>query len=277
MYRRKIKWCNPPVFKKHYLYVVAICYVFYMLYLRSICDLTPPICNNVSLVKNSTLPKILHVQSKFVVEHKTSLNVTVMVWDDRRCRTLIKTKFNWFLPYYDNYRYNIQRVDAARYFILYEYGGLYMDMDYEVLKNFWDFIPDDKPSVVESPYKWNEEIQNSMMSSQPKHRFWNITFDLLVERAKSSKVLWSTGPSMLQDAVYIANEKAMPIYILPCENFHRIPFGEWGYSPYTVIIAREFMGRFYGGKYCGYKEQCEFARHHNKVGYLYDVLSQYIF
>ena len=38
-------------------------------------------------------------------------------------------EYSSFLPVYESYPYNIQRVDAARYFILYHFGGVYLDLD----------------------------------------------------------------------------------------------------------------------------------------------------
>ena len=42
-------------------------------------------------------------------------------------------------------RHSIQRADASRYFILHKYGGLYADLDYEPLMNFWDHLPQRSP------------------------------------------------------------------------------------------------------------------------------------
>src|SRR5687768_5764884 len=50
-------------------------------------------------------------------------------WTDSDLRNLIRDKYPWFLEIYDNYPYPIQRVDAARYFILYTFGGIYSDLD----------------------------------------------------------------------------------------------------------------------------------------------------
>jgi len=50
-------------------------------------------------------------------------------WDDEALRSLVSAHAPSFLATYDAYPYFIQRVDAARYFILYVYGGLYADMD----------------------------------------------------------------------------------------------------------------------------------------------------
>ena len=52
-----------------------------------------------------------------------------MQWSDRAARKLIADHYAWFLPTYDAYPYDIQRVDAVRYFILHQHGGVYMDMD----------------------------------------------------------------------------------------------------------------------------------------------------
>lgn len=35
---------------------------------------------------------------------------------------LIADNYTWFLPTYKGYHFDIQRVDAARYFILHEFG-----------------------------------------------------------------------------------------------------------------------------------------------------------
>jgi len=53
---------------------------------------------------------------------------------------LIKRVAPWFLPTYDNYPYNIQRVDSSRYFLLYQYGGMYVDMDIRPQPNVTNII-----------------------------------------------------------------------------------------------------------------------------------------
>jgi len=50
-----------------------------------------------------------------------------MIWTDDTMRQLIKDDFPWFLGNYDSYTYPIQRADAIRYFILWKYGGVYVD------------------------------------------------------------------------------------------------------------------------------------------------------
>jgi hypothetical protein len=51
----------------------------------------------------------------------------VRYWDDRSVLALIRRDFPWFLGTYRSYRQAVQRSDAARWLILYEYGGVYID------------------------------------------------------------------------------------------------------------------------------------------------------
>lgn len=52
-----------------------------------------------------------------------------MFWTDQSARDFLEANYPDFLETYDGYPYTIQRVDAMRYFILYHYGGIYIDLD----------------------------------------------------------------------------------------------------------------------------------------------------
>jgi mannosyltransferase OCH1-like enzyme len=121
-------------------------------------------------------------------------------WSDEDLENLIRTKYPWFLETYKGYDKNIKRIDAARYFILYEHGGLYADMDFECVNNFEHLIPNDKISIAESPYKNDgrgETHQNALMMSPPKHPFWENIFKLLEVHKNEKDVLYATGPQLL--------------------------------------------------------------------------------
>lgn len=57
-----------------------------------------------------------------------------MLWTDSSSRQFVAENYPWFLDTFDSYRYNIQRADAIRYFVLYHYGGVYIDLDIGCLK-----------------------------------------------------------------------------------------------------------------------------------------------
>jgi len=69
-------------------------------------------------------------------------------------------------------------------------------MDYMVYKNFFNELPDGIVSIPESPYKWNEHIQNSLMMSPPKHPWWLLVIDEAYNR-KTWNVFSATGPQLL--------------------------------------------------------------------------------
>jgi mannosyltransferase OCH1-like enzyme len=223
------------------------------------------------IIKNTKIPKIIHQQIPNNNTRSESFNkyfpfpeYEYMIWTDELMRELIITNFPFFINTYDSYKHQIQRVDASRYFILYKYGGLYADMDYEALINFWDILSPDEPSIVESPYQFNEMVQNSLMASpKPNHPFWNITFNLLIERANVTNILSSTGPKMLDECIkrYGGN-----VFILPCENFHRVSFK---HAPLYVQFYRGIL--YYTGivKSCGNVNNInnQYGIHHNIVSW----------
>jgi len=229
------------------------------------------------------IPKIIHQQWKTDIIPKRfrkwrnkwlklypEPEYTHMLWTDASGRKLIKEHYPWFLDTYDNYAYNINRADAVRYFILYHYGGMYADLDYEPIVNFYDYLPQDRVGFIESPYYWNEKTQNSLMSSPKNDPFWNDLFTVLLKNSQQQPpedVLEMTGPSLVDDARQVSNH---PTYVFPCENFHRVPLGEYNDSSFMTVVLREMKFRLTPmSKQCGafHDDRCHFGKHHNTVSY----------
>lgn len=93
-----------------------------------------------------------------------------VMWDDEKIDCFIEEKFEKFYLLYHTLPFNIQRLDLFRYFLLYEYGGIYVDMDYVCRENFYDDL-NSKIVLVESTSD-REIYQNSLMASEPKNEFW---------------------------------------------------------------------------------------------------------
>lgn len=228
----------------------------------------------------ATIPKIIHQQWKDDVVPKKFMKwkekwmqyfpepeYTHMLWTDSNARELIAKHYPWFLQIYDEYEHNINRADAARYFILHHYGGIYADLDYEPTTNFYNYLPQNQVGMVESPYYWNEKTQNCLMSSPQNDPFWIDLFTVLTKNARKNEVLEATGPILLDQAMEYSSH---PSYILPCENFQRVPLGEYDQTLWTTIYDREIMFRLKPiAKNCGYysNDQCHFGKHHNTVSY----------
>ena len=131
-----------------------------------------------------------------------------ILWDKKKCRDLIKTHYDWFLPIYDKYPYVIQRADAVRYFILFRYGGVYSDIDLEPAKSITPLLEKYKRKMCilyRSPN--SDMLTNDFIISKPKNIFWKkvihymITNSNLNYMTKHLTVMNTTGPLML-DYVY---------------------------------------------------------------------------
>ncbi|KAJ5646497.1 hypothetical protein N7490_002869 [Penicillium lividum] len=51
------------------------------------------------------------------------------LWTDASARDFLANHYPWFVDTWDDYAFPIQRADSIRYFVLYHFGGIYLDMD----------------------------------------------------------------------------------------------------------------------------------------------------
>ncbi|KAJ6127233.1 hypothetical protein N7523_002845 [Penicillium sp. IBT 18751x] len=86
------------------------------------------------------IPRILHqtaatdvIPDKWVESQKSCKEAygdfEYKLWTDASTRDFLSENYPWFVDVWDNYAFPIQRADSLRYFILYHYGGIYLDMD----------------------------------------------------------------------------------------------------------------------------------------------------
>ncbi len=137
---------------------------------------------------------------------------TLHLWTDPDNRELIRRHYSWFLPVYDAYPEPIMRADAARYFILHRYGGVYADLDFECLRPMDPLLaghavvlglePDahrERPQARER--KLNRIVANAWMASVPGHPFWEHVFAKLAVFCRCPGPLDATGPFFLTRAI----------------------------------------------------------------------------
>ena len=232
------------------------------------------------------MPRTSQEYPNIIKPNSSSTSWTGVYWSDKSCRKLVEDQFPEFVESYQSFPHNIQRVDSCRYLILSTYGGVYADTDVSVhatnLNEFVHLIPEGV-GLVESPYRYNEVWQNSLMTASfPGHVFWNITIEVMSERAHSHNVLSSTGPKMIGDAVeqfrqhygHGSNDdiKVTDVHTLPCELFHRLPLGEWD-TTFLNIIGREVLARAALMQGCGRygNGRCEITRHVGRASWTNDA------
>jgi inositol phosphorylceramide mannosyltransferase catalytic subunit len=135
------------------------------------------------------------------------------------------------LATYESYPYNIQRSDALRYFLLFHYGGIYLDLD---------IAPYRPLDILLSYPAWAcrtlpTGISNDALGSIPHHPFFRQVINSLETYNKNwflpyVTVMYTTGPLFLSVMWkdYVAGEHT------PGERFN------------VVMIDEENFGNTYG-------------------------------
>lgn len=176
------------------------------------------------------IPKIVHLtwKNKIIPDkwkrcvaswRKTNPDWEIKLWTDADNRAYIEKNYPEFLETFDAYPHPIQRADAIRYFLLRDFGGIYADMDIEILGSmnaYFDHVEGDAFLVQSGNVP---VFTNCFMASKPGARFW----DEVIERLKKPQIPWyaftkhfivmySTGPLMLNR---VANESKQILQLLP--------------------------------------------------------------
>ena len=90
------------------------------------------------------------------------------LWTDEDNNNFIKNKFPDFYPIYSSYKNKINQIDSVRFFYLYEYGGLYIDLDVLLTKDIRSLL-DDKSYYTKQNLPFY--IDSMCMYSEPKNNF----------------------------------------------------------------------------------------------------------
>lgn len=149
----------------------------------------------------------------------------------------MEARFSNYSEIYYNYKLKVQQSDAIRYFLLYEYGGVYVDLDMESLQPLDELLARYPCIIAQEPkehrillsennLKLKHYALNSFMACRPKHPFMKFVIDMLKECQEyyPLDVLKSTGPMFLSDildiylSVYNSSNEEF-VYMAPQEWF----------------------------------------------------------
>ncbi|KAG5953839.1 hypothetical protein E4U53_001912 [Claviceps sorghi] len=170
---------------------------------------------NASFPPLEFIPRIIHqtcessvIPDEWRASHTTCLihnpqgNWSHILWTDATARNFIRDIYPAFLPTYDGYPYNIQRVDSFRYFVLYYYGGIYLDLDVGCEKDLSPLLTQHAFFAKTEPHG----VTNDVMGVERGHP----VFDRLVASLKANNyrrgskyptVMMSTGPMFVTKLV----------------------------------------------------------------------------
>ena len=148
--------------------------------------------------KTKQVPEKWEVSPKSIQKHMPKWKYVLMTDVDNR--KFVEKHFPDFLPYYDGFPHAIQRADAVRYCWLYVNGGLYMDLDYEILKPLDPLFKDGHDLYIIPSSNLETYPTNSIMASQKKNPFWLEVIEHMKKPLpfwcfdKHLTVIMSTGP-----------------------------------------------------------------------------------
>lgn len=178
--------------------------------------------------KNNNIPAHLNAYVQSWRDHHPDWTYTL--WTDAMNRDFIATHYPLFLPVYDRYPNAIQRVDAVRYFILLQQGGVFVDLDFECLKPIGpllegvDFVAGKEPQEHAVAHGKRYIISNAFMAAIPGCRFLHDICGVLQEndyrryagQTGFNFILDCAGPFMLS-RVYGQYERKQEIRIAEAE------------------------------------------------------------
>ena len=153
---------------------------------------------------------------------KNNQNWIYKLWDEKSCLNLLVNNYPWFLDTYNNYKYQLQKVDSMRPFLLYHFGGIYFDMDFKCVKNITNFFKKKGVYLAESSHFG---LTNALMASSKNHPFWKKVFSEMVKNRQKKfyqihhlYMMQSTGPLLITNCYN--KYKTSDIYIIPKELFN---------------------------------------------------------
>jgi len=176
------------------------------------------------------------------------------LWTDADNRRLIEERYPWFLATYDGFPRDIQRVDAAKYFVMHAFGGVYADLDCECVRPLDSIVAAGGLIVGRTS---DGVIDGAVLASPARHPFWPLVFRRLQATSWSARVLrgWfdsayvlmSTGPQMLRRAV---------------REYLRILDREANSGGVTVLPPATFSSRSWLARYEPFPSSRTFVKHH---------------
>lgn len=192
--------------------------------------------------KDIKIPKIIHQiwfqGENFIPNHLVSYqnswkeknqDYQYMFWDENYINDLIKqVNVNWITETYNNFPLMIQKIDFAKYIILYYIGGIYVDMDMKCIKSLNNLIelPNIKTKkivvsnltydfiqrvifLLSGNFNVKNLVNNGVIMCEPKHEIILNTMkygyqnkdNFFKNKSNFLYIFYSTGPLALSNAL----------------------------------------------------------------------------
>ena len=126
-------------------------------------------------------------------------------WTDERIQGFLRNNSYSELFLYSKYQKKIEKSDVARYYILYEFGGIYADLDIRFLNSMLPVLNSGIPCLLPAePFHQSvtwlgicPAVTNCLMFCRPKHPFLRMLIESLPEFFGLSNTMCRTGPGFM--------------------------------------------------------------------------------
>ena len=187
--------------------------------------------------KTNEIPaKHLEYQKKLIDLHP---DWEYKLWRDEENYEFVKQNYPDFYPTFMALPKNIMRADIIRYLIMAKVGGLYLDLDYEMLKPF-DLLDYELDLPYNRQVRFGDRADafgNCIFASRPGHPFWTYVIKDLVNMKDYEEVYKSlvnepyfskevtleeavSGPVLLTKVFFSVKDKLNNYYLPDREQFH---------------------------------------------------------
>tara|TARA_R110002126_G_scaffold67703_6_gene171333 strand:- start:2290 stop:2919 length:630 start_codon:yes stop_codon:yes gene_type:complete len=193
--------------------------------------------------KNEPMPQLYKTLQEKVKKFSKRNNYTYKFWNKSMIDKLIN-KYARYKPLLNNVRYEIMRVDMVKFLILYDSGGLYLDMDIQPKLNK---LKDYDLAFASTGKKFNVDVIQSKKGNPLLLSYLDYVKEQINEKSKIDIywerkfrfVLHTTGPNALTR--WIKKEKINPntyrvndattnppqLNLIGNEDFQDYPSGYW--------------------------------------------------
>ena len=166
-------------------------------------------------MKSINIPKVIY-QTWYIKEFpetiQNSINCMMNInigykyelYDDADMLSFIVKNFDsTILECYNSLTIGAAKADLWRYLILYNNGGIYLDVDSVIYGKLDNLLLDDCCSIITRENNFNKFVQWCLMFT-PKHPLLKICIDSCIDNIKNKRyndILKLTGPVVYSDAI----------------------------------------------------------------------------
>ncbi|MFU1857599.1 glycosyltransferase family 32 protein [Sphingobacterium sp. NGMCC 1.201703] len=149
-------------------------------------------------------------------------------YDDQRVDTFIKESFdNEVYKAYSRLQIGAAKADFFRYAVLYVYGGVYLDLDSDILVNLDKYLQEDDHAVITREKNHQNLFAQWALVFEKGHPFLERTIKYIVENIQQNKyphdVHGMTGPTVYTRAVNdVINEDPTVSYRIVPDDYKGI-------------------------------------------------------